>query len=129
MPAPVIDAIDHLVLTCADVDETVAFYSLVLGMERVDFSGGRVALAFGNQKINLHQEGAEFVPHAAVPRAGAGDFCLLTRTPVIEVMAHLQELGIPMEEGPVPKSGAVNKLVSIYLRDPDGNLVEISNEV
>ena len=124
-----IASLDHLVLYCADVDATIAFYVRALGMDAVTFGGGRRALAFGAQKINLHRSGSEYLPHAANPARGAGDFCLLTQVPLDEVVAHLGSLGVPIVEGPVPKTGARGPLRSIYVRDPDGNLVEIANQV
>ena len=122
-------SLDHLVLYCADVDATIAFYVRALGMDAIAFGGGRRALTFGMQKINLHQSGSEFVPHAANPARGAGDFCLLTTVPLDDVIAHLNARGVPIVEGPVAKTGAVRPLRSVYVRDPDGNLVEIANEV
>lgn len=123
-------ALDHFVLTVADIEATVAFYTRHLGMEAVRFGAeGRVALTFGAQKINLHRAGAEYEPHAARPTAGSGDFCLLAETPVEEIAAALEAAGIEVEEGPVARTGARGPLRSIYLRDPDGNLVEIANEV
>ena len=127
MTRPLVRAIDHFVLTCGDVEATVAFYERALGMTAETFAGGRRALSFGAQKINLHQSGAEFSPRAERPVPGAGDFCLLSDTPVAEVAAHLATLGIEVIEGPVAKTGATGPLTSIYFRDPDGNLVEVSN--
>jgi catechol 2,3-dioxygenase-like lactoylglutathione lyase family enzyme len=124
-----IASLDHLVLYCADVDATIAFYVRALGMDAVTFGGGRRALTFGAQKINLHQSGSEFVPHARTPARGAGDFCLLTKVPLDDVIAHLDALNVAIVEGPVAKTGAVGPLRSVYVRDPDGNLVEISNQV
>jgi catechol 2,3-dioxygenase-like lactoylglutathione lyase family enzyme len=124
-----IASLDHMVLYCTDVDASIAFYVRTLGMDAVTFGGGRRALAFGRQKINLHQSGREFVPHAATPARGAGDFCLITTVPLDDVIARLNALGVPIVEGPVAKTGAVAPLRSVYVRDPDGNLVEISNEV
>lgn len=124
-----IDRLDHMVLTVADVRATCDFYTRVLGMEVVVFGEGRTALAFGGQKINLHQAGREFEPKAAHPVPGGGDFCLTTTTPIEEVAAHLAACGVPLVEGPVPKTGARSPLLSVYIRDPDQNLVEIANEV
>jgi catechol 2,3-dioxygenase-like lactoylglutathione lyase family enzyme len=122
----VIDHLDHLVLTVADIDTTVAFYSSALGMEVVTF-GNRKALRFGEQKINLHQAGKEFEPKAAHPTPGSGDLCFITKTPIAEVISHLKTLHHLIEEGPVERTGAVGTIRSIYLRDPDLNLLEISN--
>lgn len=127
MSRPLVRAIDHFVLTCGDVEATVAFYERALGMTGETFAGGRRALAFGSQKINLHQAGAEFTPRAERPVPGSADFCLLSEVPVAEVAAHLATLGIVLVEGPVAKTGATGPLTSIYFRDPDGNLVEVSN--
>ncbi len=123
-----IRSLDHIVLTCADPEATVAFYERV-GMQREEFGGGRLALRFGDQKINLHQAGAEFQPHAATPLPGTGDLCLLVDGPIEAVVAHLGDVGIPIEEGPVDRTGAVGPLRSVYVRDPDGNLVEFAEQV
>jgi len=122
---PLVRAIDHFVLTCADVRATIEFYSRALGMEAETFAGGRRALRFGGQKINLHQKGAEFTPRAQVATAGSGDFCLLSDVPIPEIVAHLQAEGVEIIEGPVDKTGATGKLLSVYFRDPDGNLLEL----
>jgi catechol 2,3-dioxygenase-like lactoylglutathione lyase family enzyme len=122
----VIDHLDHLVLTVADIDATVAFYSSALGMEVVTF-GNRKALRFGEQKINLHQAGKEFEPKAAHPTPGSGDLCFITKAPIEKVISHLKALHRAIEEGPVERTGAVGTIRSIYLRDPDFNLIEISN--
>ena len=124
-----ITSIDHFVLTCADVDATIDFYVRVLGMTAESFGAGRRALSFGNQKINLHQAGAEFEPKARLATPGSGDFCLLSDLPVAEIAAHLAAEGVEVIEGPVEKIGAAGALLSIYFRDPDGNLVEVSNAV
>lgn len=128
MTEPVIRSIDHFVLTVASIETTCDFYARALGFG-VEIFGpkGRTALTFGNQKINLHEVGREFVPRARVATAGSGDFCLLTDTPVDQVAAHLEAQGIDVIEGPVPKTGAAGPLLSVYFRDPDGNLVEVSN--
>lgn len=122
-----IDGIDHLVLTVRDIQATCEFYSRVLGMEVVTFGNGRTALRFGTQKINLHEAGKEFDPRAAHPTPGSGDLCLLTDQPLNQVIQHLRSCGIDIVEGPVRKAGAVGSLESVYVRDPDGNLIEISN--
>jgi len=118
-------ALDHLVLTVKDVNATVGFYVSVLGMEEVVFAGGRRALRFGSQKINLHPAGREFEPKAEWPTPGSADLCFLVES-LDDVIARLSEADIPIEEGPVSRSGAVGPLRSIYLRDPDGNLLELS---
>ena len=121
-----IDRIDHLVLTVADLERTVAFYTDVLGMTAETFGEGRTALRFGRQKINLHVAGSEFEPRAARPGPGTTDFCLVTETPIEQVQAELAAHGVPVEVGPVTKQGALGAMRSVYLRDPDDNLVEIS---
>lgn len=121
-----IDRMDHIVLTVADIDRTVAFYTNALGMEAVAF-GERKALKFGRQKINLHQLGHEFQPKAVHPTPGSGDICFITNSPLNEVIDHLKGVSVRLEEGPVERTGAMGKLLSIYLRDPDNNLIEISN--
>jgi catechol 2,3-dioxygenase-like lactoylglutathione lyase family enzyme len=124
-----IAALDHWVLTAADVGATAAFYERVLGMKVVTFGAGRTALEFGRQKINLHQAGREFPPHAKTPQPGALDFCLLTEEPITKVIAHLQSCGVPVEEGPVQRTGATGPILSVYFRDPDGNLVEVAKQL
>jgi len=124
-----IDRLDHLVLTVRDLRATIDFYTRVLGMEEVTFAGARKALAFGRQKLNLHVAGAEFQPHARTPVPGSADLCLITDTPLDDAMAHVRACGVAIEEGPLPKTGATSALRSFYVRDPDGNLVEISNLV
>jgi catechol 2,3-dioxygenase-like lactoylglutathione lyase family enzyme len=130
MTHPTLSALDHLVLTVADIPTTVAFYETVLGMQARQFTPAgdspRWALSFGQQKINLHQQGAEFEPKAKAPAPGTGDLCFLTNTPIADWCAHLARAGIPIEEGPVPRTGATGPILSIYIRDPDGNLIEIS---
>ena len=122
-----IDRLDHLVLTVRDVEATCAFYERALGMRAISFGGGRRALAFGSQKINLHQHGREFEPKAQHPTPGSADFCLITSVPLAEVVAHLAQAGVTIVEGPVAKTGATGPLLSVYFRDPDQNLVEVSN--
>lgn len=124
-----IDSIDHIVLTVADVDAICRFYSSVLGMQVVTFSEGRKALAFGAQKINLHQRGREFEPKAQHPTPGSGDLCLITPVALPEVIAHLQACGVTILDGPVNRTGAVGPLLSVYFRDPDLNLIEVSNRL
>ena len=129
-----ITAIDHIVLTSADVDKTIAFYCEVLGMELQVFApldGGpaRRALCFGNQKINIHAESAPYIPHARRPVSGAVDLCLLSNLPVAEWQERFVAHDVALEHGPVEKAGAMGPLISVYVRDPDGNLIEISNEL
>ena len=120
-------SIDHLVLTVADIDVSCAFYEQVLGMEVITFGQGRKALKFGHQKINLHQAGREFEPKAQRPVPGSADLCLIADTAVPEVIAHLRACGVPILEGPVDRTGAMGPIISVYFRDPDGNLIEIAN--
>lgn len=120
--------IDHVVLTVRDIDRTVDFYTRALGMRAITFGDGRRGLAFGEQKLNLHQAGREFEPKARVPTPGSVDLCLVTDAPLDDVRERLGALGIAIEVGPVAKVGARAPLRSIYLRDPDGNLIEIANE-
>ncbi len=121
-----ITALDHLVLTVADVAASVRFYTEILGMEEITFGEGRKALRFGNQKINLHQRGAEVLPNAQHAACGTADLCLLTDTPLEEVLAELAAHDVTALSGIVPRTGAVGAIQSVYLRDPDGNLLEIS---
>ena len=121
-----IDRIDHIVLTVFDIDRTLDFYSRVLGMEPVTFAGGRRGLAFGRQKLNLHQAGREFEPKALRPAPGAIDLCFITEAPLEDVMASLREHGVAIIDGPVDKTGALGPMKSVYFRDPDGNLIEVS---
>jgi catechol 2,3-dioxygenase-like lactoylglutathione lyase family enzyme len=120
--------VDHLVLTVADPNATVAFYGR-LGMRAEAFDDGRLALHFGQQKINLHRAGAEIDPHAAVPVPGSADICLLVAGALEEVQAELHALGIPIELGPVDRQGAEQRIRSLYIRDPDGNLVELAEAI
>ena len=121
-----IDRLDHLVLTVADIDATVAFYTRVLGMEAVTFGAGRTALAFGRSKINLHRAGHEFEPKARRPTPGSADLCLIVTEPLSVVQAELTAAGVVIEEGPIERTGAQGPLLSLYVRDPDANLVELS---
>ncbi len=125
--AVVIDRIDHLVLTVADIAATCEFYGRVLGMEKIVFAGGRVALGFGGQKINLHPAGNEYDPRAKNPCPGSADFCLIAETPLEKVIAHLEACHVGIIEGPVAKTGAKGPITSVYFRDPDENLIEVSN--
>ena len=121
--------IDHVVLTVADLGRTIAFYERVLGMTAISFGEGRRGVAFGDQKLNLHQAGQEFEPRALRPAPGAIDMCFTTDVPLDEVVAHLRSQSVAIEHGPVDKIGARRGLRSLYFRDPDGNLIEVSNEV
>ena len=124
-----VDRIDHLVLTVKDINETVNFYHSLLGMEKVEFGEGRVALIFGGQKINLHQLGSEFEPKAQVVQSGSADLCFIISTPIQEAIEELEAQDILIIEGPVERTGAAGKINSVYFRDPDGNLIEVSNYI
>ena len=126
--------IDHLVLTCRNVKATIRFYTEVLGMREVTFGSGRRALTFGLQKINLHPIGqtaggktGAVAAIAAQPTPGSVDLCLVVAEPVAAVLAHLAACGVPVEEGPVMRTGALGPIESVYLRDPDGNLIELAH--
>lgn len=121
-----IRGLDHLVLTVADIEATVEFYERVLGMARVTFGDGRTALAFGDQKLNLHPAGAELEPKAARPTPGSADLCFLAHDSVDAVLDELTALAVHVEEGPVERTGARGPIRSVYFRDPDGNLVEVA---
>ena len=122
-----IERIDHLVLTVRDIAATCDYYSRVLGMQVVTFGGERMALQFGRQKINLHERGKEFEPKALRPTPGSGDLCFVTEVPLPQVVNHIRSCGVQVIEGPVRRTGAVGPIESIYIRDPDGNLIEVSN--
>ena len=122
-----VDRIDHLVLTVASIEATVEFYTRVLGMEVMTFGPSRTALAFGTSKINLHQAGREFEPKALRPTPGSADLCLIVDDDIAEVLAELAAAGVPVEEGPVERTGALGPIMSCYVRDPDYNLIELSN--
>jgi catechol 2,3-dioxygenase-like lactoylglutathione lyase family enzyme len=122
-----IERLDHLVLTVQNVQITCDFYHRVLGMQVTAFGTDRTALLFGAQKINLHWYGHEFEPKAAAPLPGSADLCFVTSTPLADVMTHLSACGIALIEGPVKRSGATGTIVSVYIRDPDSNLIELCN--
>jgi catechol 2,3-dioxygenase-like lactoylglutathione lyase family enzyme len=121
-----IDRLDHLVLTARDIDATCRFYSTVLGMEVVTFGTGRRALSFGGQQINLHEAEHEFKPQAEKPTPGSADLCFISAVPLSAVIEHLRVCSVPVIEGPVERTGAIGKIRSVYFRDPDGNLIEVS---
>jgi catechol 2,3-dioxygenase-like lactoylglutathione lyase family enzyme len=121
-----IERLDHLVLTVRDIAATCDFYSTVLGMQVVTFGAGRKALAFGQQKFNLHEAGREFEPKADRPTPGSADLCLIADGPLNEVIDHLRTCGVSILEGPVPRTGALGPIASVYFRDPDHNLIEVS---
>ena len=122
-----ISHLDHLVLTVADIETTCQFYQSALNFEVITFGENRKALRFGTQKINLHEAGKEFEPKALRPTVGSADLCFVAETPLDEVIAHLQNRNINIIEGPIQRTGAMGKILSVYLRDPDQNLIEISN--
>jgi len=119
--------IDHLVLTVADIDKTIDFYTNILGFEVVTFGDNRKALTFGNQKINLHQKGKEFEPKAEHPTTGSADLCFISETDIDDVLEELKHKNIEIIEGVLERTGAIGKIKSVYFRDPDLNLIEISN--
>ena len=122
-----IESIDHIVFTVKSIDATCEFYQQALGMEVATFGEGRKALSFGQQKINLHQSGKEFEPKAENPAPGTQDICLITHMPIAEVTKQLEKKGVEIEDGPVRRTGASGPIMSIYFRDPDSNLIEVSN--
>ena len=124
-----IDHLDHLVLTTTDVDACKDFYVRVLGMRLQTFGAGRLAFCFGNQKINVHVRGHEFEPKAHLPVPGALDLCLITSVGLEQVVAHLKAQNWPIVEGPVQRTGATGPILSVYVRDPDLNLIEISEQL
>ncbi|WP_185285959.1 VOC family protein [Chryseobacterium indologenes] len=121
--------LDHLVLTVASIDKTVEFYTQILGFEVITFGDNRKALSFGNQKINLHQKGNEFEPKAEFPTCGSADLCFIAQTDIHEVTAELRNKSILIIEGPVARTGALGKIMSVYFRDPDQNLIEVTNYI
>lgn len=120
-----IDRIDHLVLTVASIDTTCAFYCRVLGFERHAAEDKPTALAFGHQKINVHQADRTFDPKARHPTPGSADFCVITSMPIDAFALHLEHCGVEIEKGPIARTGAIGAMMSIYFRDPDGNLIEV----
>jgi len=122
-----IKSIDHIVLTVNNIDETIAFYTDILGMELSTFGNNRIALLFGNQKINLHQKGKEFEPKAKEPTTGASDLCFIIEDKVEDCLQKLKQKNIPIVEDIVYRTGAKGEIKSIYINDPDGNLIELSN--
>ncbi|XP_049499758.1 glyoxalase domain-containing protein 5 [Panthera uncia] len=129
-PSPcVIHRLDHIVMTVKSIKDTTMFYSKILGMEVTTFKSDQKALCFGDQKFNLHEVGKEFEPKAAHPVPGSLDICLITEVPLEEMVQHLKVCDVPIEEGPVPRTGVKGPIMSIYFRDPDRNLTEVSNYI
>jgi catechol 2,3-dioxygenase-like lactoylglutathione lyase family enzyme len=124
-----ISKLDHLVLTVRDIEKTASFYGSVMGMKKEVFAGGRIALTYGSQKINLHGLGKEFEPKANNPTPGSADLCFITATPLNDAMAHVKRCGVEIIEGPVERTGANGRIRSFYFRDPDDNLIEVANEI
>ena len=122
-----IKQLDHLVLTVKNINDTVRFYQTVLGMKKECFGEGRTALLFGTQKINLHEYGKEFEPKAHLAVPGSEDICFITGTPLAEAMQHARKQGVEIIEGPITRTGAQGPIESFYIRDPDLNLIEVSN--
>ena len=122
-----VSRLDHLVLTVASIDATVSFYTRILGLTAVTFGAGRTALTFGTSKINLHEAGREFEPKALRPTPGSADLCFIVDDDIRELVTQLADAGIAIEEGPVERTGAAGPILSCYLRDPDQNLIELSN--
>ncbi len=128
-PSFVIDSLDHLVLTVASIEASKKFYTEVLGFQAEIFGDGRTALKTGHMKINLHKKGEEYPPFAKHPTPGSADLCFLTSTPLNKVIEDLNNKSVEIIEGPVYRTGAMGKIHSVYIRDPDGNLIEIANQV
>ena len=124
-----ISKLDHFVLTVRDIEKTVSFYTSVMGMKKEVFGEGRIALKYGNQKINLHEFGNEFEPKASNPIPGSADICFITETPLNEAISHVKSFGVEIIEGPVERTGAIGSILSFYFRDPDNNLIEVANEL
>jgi catechol 2,3-dioxygenase-like lactoylglutathione lyase family enzyme len=125
-----VDRIDHVVLTCSDLQETASWYQRVLGMEREEYGGkNRTSLRFGAQKINLHEVGAEVLPHAKIAQPGSLDLCFVVAVGPEEVVTQLHACGVAVERGPVSRIGALGDIMSVYCRDPDGNLIELASYI
>ncbi|MBZ0201458.1 MAG: VOC family protein [Ignavibacteria bacterium] len=122
---PIVSGIDHIVITVSDIENTCRFYHEVLGLEVITFAEGRKALKFGNQKINLHQAGGEYTPKAVNPLPGTADICFVSKAPVEATAAWLKSKNVEIIKGPVKRTGATGEMNSVYLRDPDGNLIEL----
>ena len=123
-----ISRLDHLVITVADSERTIQFYRDILGMKLETFGDNRQALHFGEQKINIHVAGREFRPHAAAPAPGSADLCFISPVALEDIIASLKNHGVAIELGPVQRAGAAGPIRSVYIRDPDGNLIEIANQ-
>lgn len=124
-----ITQLDHLVITVKDIQASIEFYTRVLGMNVIEFANDRKALSFGSQKINLHQAGSEFEPHAASPTPGSADLCFICNMSIEDILCALKSQQVHVIEGPIERSGAIGKLLSVYIADPDKNLIELSNRL
>jgi len=125
-----VDRIDHIVMVCKDLQVTAGWYQRVLGMEREEYGGkNRTALRFGAQKINLHEVGHEVLPHAQLAKPGTLDFCLVVAVRPEDTIGHLHSCGVSIEHGPVSRIGALGDIMSVYCRDPDGNLIELASYI
>ncbi len=124
-----ITRLDHFVITVSDLSATCEFYNRVLGMTVKHEKHRPTSLHFGQQKINVHEKGKEFSPRSHVPTVGAADFCIITELPMTKLVEHLKSENVEIEVGPVPRTGAIGKMNSVYFRDPDNNLIEVSNYV
>jgi len=124
-----IQQLDHLVLTVRSIQKSIDFYTRILGMESIEFGNGRQALKFGQQKINLHPVSNTFKPHANQPVPGSADLCFICDTTIQQIIRKLKEKSIPLECGPIERTGARGKILSIYIRDPDNNLIELANYI
>ena len=122
-----VNRLDHLVLTVSNIEKIVDFYQTVLGMRRVSFGEGRIALSFGNQKINLHQLGHEFELKAGNVQVGSADLCFVVNISLYEAKRHIEKYGVEIIDGPVTRTGATGTITSLYFRDPDQNLIEVSS--
>jgi catechol 2,3-dioxygenase-like lactoylglutathione lyase family enzyme len=122
-----INSIDHIVLTVKDIERTIHFYETILGMKKIIFGDNRIALKFGKQKINLHKYKHEVEPKATHPMPGSTDICLIIQTDLNEAMTYVKNHGVKIIDGPVKRTGAQGDIISFYMNDPDGNLIEIAN--
>ncbi len=124
-----VHSIDHIVMTVKSIEKSCKFYQECLGLEIITFQNDRKALKCGNQKINLHEIGHEFDPKAKNASKGTVDICLIVENPIAEIVKDFEKKGVEIIEGPIKRTGATHKLLSIYVFDPDGNLIELSNSM